>query len=76
MRSAELDIMAVERWGYTRAEALEYVTWRAVLEARRITGRPHSAADPAEIRHHLRYLRELRAICLDNLDDLDDATAA
>lgn len=68
MRSPAEDICSLQRWGYTHGEALEYVTWRAVFEARHIAERPDLANDPDVLRDHLAYLDELRHICLGVVD--------
>jgi hypothetical protein len=63
-RSAADDIKMVEGWGYTRSEALEMVTRRAVFEARLVADTARHRPDRDKLEGHLRYLDELRAICL------------
>lgn len=63
MQSAREDIRTVESWGYSHAEALELVTRRAVVEARRVADDARVAPDRATLERTLRYLGELRAIC-------------
>ncbi|HSK95417.1 MAG TPA: hypothetical protein VK891_02280 [Euzebyales bacterium] len=54
----------VESWGCTRAEAIELVTRRAVLEARQLAVQARIRPDRAVLERHLAYLDELRGICL------------
>jgi hypothetical protein len=63
-RSAADDIRMVESWGYTRSEALEMVTRRAVFEARQAAEQARARPDRAALERHLAYLDELRGICL------------
>lgn len=63
-RSAADDIKMVEGWGYTRGEALELVTRRAVFEARRVADESRVVPDRDVLEQHLAYLDELRALCL------------
>jgi hypothetical protein len=63
-RSASDDIKMVESWGYTRGEALEMVTRRAVFEARRVAEQARTAPDRLAVERHLAYLDELRGICM------------
>jgi hypothetical protein len=63
-RSAADDIKMVEGWGYTRSEALELVTRRAVFEARRVADESDMAPDREVLERHLAYLDELRGLCL------------
>lgn len=63
MQSARQDIKAVESWGYSPGEALEFVTRRAVAEARRVTDEAKIAPDRAALAEHLAYLAELKEIC-------------
>jgi hypothetical protein len=64
MRSALDDIKMVEGWGYTRGEALELVTRRAVFEARRVADEARIAPDRDVLEYHLAYLDELRGLCM------------
>lgn len=64
MRSAMQDIHMVESWGYSRAEALELVTRRAVFEAQRVADAARTVPDRDALERHLIYLDELRALCL------------
>jgi hypothetical protein len=64
MRSAIDDIGTVESWGYSRAEALELVTRRAVFEARRLADDARTTPDRDVLERHLMYLDELRALWL------------
>lgn len=64
MRSAKQDIRTVESWGYSRSEALEFVTRRAVADARRVAEESRVTPDRAALEQQLAYLAELRAICL------------
>lgn len=64
MQSARQDIKTVESWGYTPAEALEFVARRAVSEARRVADQSAIAPDRDVLEQQLAYLAELRAICL------------
>lgn len=64
VRSAADDIKMVEGWGYTRGEALELVTRRAVFEARRVADEARITPDREVLERHLAYLDELRALCL------------
>jgi hypothetical protein len=68
--SAESDIEAVQQWGYSRAEALEFVTRRAVFEARQVADQPSNGCDPELVERHLAYLDELREICLAAADEV------
>lgn len=63
-RSAAEDIRTTQSQGYTRSEALEIVTRRAVVEARRIADEACGREDRALIERHLAYLDELRDICV------------
>ena len=63
-RSAADDIKLVESWGYTRREALEMVTRRAVFEARLVADEARSTPDRVALERQLIYLDELRSICL------------
>lgn len=67
MRSARQDINTVESWGYSRQEALEFVTRRAIAEAQRATDRREQTPDRAVLEQHLAYLAELRVVCLTSL---------
>ena len=63
-RSASDDIEMVERWGYTRGEALELVARRAVFQARRMAEDARVGVDRDALEWHLHYLDELRSLCL------------
>lgn len=63
-RTASDDIEMVERWGYTRGEALELVARRAVFEARRMAEETPVGVDRHVLEWHLTYLDELRRLCL------------
>jgi hypothetical protein len=67
MRSARQDIRTLESGGYSAHEALEFVTRRAVAEARQMTQQASGAYDRRVLEDHLAYLEELRAICLATL---------
>ena len=64
MRSAIEDVTLLERWGYSRTEALELVTRRAVFEARQMAEMACIAPDRHALERQLLYLDELRALCL------------
>lgn len=67
MQSARQDLDTVESWGYSRQEALEFVTRRAIAEAHRATDRREQPPDRDTLERHLAYLGELRVICLASL---------
>ena len=63
-RSASDDIEMVERWGYTRGEALELVARPAVFAARRMAGNARVGVDRDALEWPLPYLADLRSLCL------------
>lgn len=67
MQSARQDIKAVESWGYSRSEALEFVTRRAIAHARQVADESRVAPDRELLERQLAYLAELRSICMRSL---------
>ncbi len=66
--SAREDIRTVESWGYSRGEALEFVTRRAIAASRRMAEQSRVAPDRDALERQLAYLAELRTICLASMN--------